>query len=559
MLSCLTGIIAWLIDSGASHHMVPHRQLFLNLKKSVVEIVCLADGSTVPVLGQGDIVVQGPGGPVTIKDVLWVPQLSHCLFSVHAVYKNKRGKVLFGADQTRIYSKCSDRKPVLIAKSQGSGWEIRAKCLSFSDPEVTPSGQCTMCTGPKGEGEFCALSVRGSDLSKSKGSWQVWHARLGHPGLKQLKHLTEKGLATGIELEGDEPSKPTCIPCLEGKMSQLPYKSSATKAKAPFDLVHTDLMGPLEVPSVVYRSRYVLVVVDDFSRFSWVFFLKHKDESEDVLRRFFSYVKTQFNSQIKTLRSDNGGEFTSKPFSEWLDAQGVKHNLSIPYSPQQNGVAERFNRTLQERSRAMIFGSGLPVRYWEHAMRYASWCINRLPTTALPNMGVPYTALMGKAPSLAMAKVFGCMAHVWVPEERRPSGKFSKRSVWGVFIGIPQESKGWEFFLPESGDVGFLSRNAYFHEDTTYSQYKANDSSKVDPSDLSHSDSKPVTDWEDSFPKILMDSPQDDGVPTQQGGIEEGQFLGQTGTPMAGHSDFDPNLDPVSNAGQMNPNQEVLP
>jgi len=123
--------------------------------------------------------------------------------------------------------------------------------------------------------------------------------------------------------------------------------------------------------------------------------------------------------------------------------------------------------TVGERARSMLLGSGLPVRFWEHAVRYASWLMNRLPTAGIPNYGIPYTRLYGEPPNLAMAKVFGCLAHVWVDPGVLPKKlKFGPRSRWGVFIGVSEVSKGWEFFVPSSGEVGFLSRNAFFHEDS---------------------------------------------------------------------------------------------
>ena len=219
----------------------------MSLQSSVVKTVSLADNSQVPVVGQGDIVIQGSNGPVTIRDVLYVPNLSHCLFSVYALYEHKRGKVEFSKSKVRIFSNNGGRKPVLTAWRDGNGWTIKERVLSSSYPGYTPSGQCLMCTVPKGEGEFSAFAVKGDDTAKSKGSWQVWHARLGHPGMKQLKHLSDKGLATGMILDGPEPKEHSCVPCLEGKMPQAPFKSSGSRAKAPFDLIHTDLMGPMEV------------------------------------------------------------------------------------------------------------------------------------------------------------------------------------------------------------------------------------------------------------------------------------------------------------------------
>ena len=156
--------------------------------------------------------------------------------------------------------------------------------------------------------------------------------------------------------------------------------------------------------------------------------------------RFFNFVERQFDRKIKCLRSDQGGEFTSARLEDWLSRQGVEHNLSVPYTPQQNGKAERYNRTLCDRARSLLFGAGLPVQFWEYALHYAAYCTNRVPTAGNKGHCVPYTALSGRPPSLARAKVFGCLAQVWVGPKARH--KFSKHARWGVFLGVPSLSKG---------------------------------------------------------------------------------------------------------------------
>jgi hypothetical protein len=291
--------------------------------------------------------------------------------------------------------------------------------------------------------------------------------------MRQLKHLASKNLAKGMVLEGSEPQQHVCDACLEGKMHQIPFPKVSERAKRPFDLVHTDLMGPVETVSAVGRNKYVLTLIDDCTRYAWVYFLRRKSQAAERIQRFFAFVETQFDRRIRSLRSDRGGEFLGNSFQDWLDALGVVHNLTLPYTPQQNGVAERYNRTVCDRARSMLFAADLPVRFWEHAVRYANWCTNRLPTSALVDNGIPYTALRERQPDLGMARVFGSMAHVWVRPARKKKPKFTRHSMWGVFLGISPESKGWEFYLPDSGEIGFLSRNALFHEDMFLKQYKA--------------------------------------------------------------------------------------
>ena len=116
----------------------------------------------------------------------------------------------------------------------------------------------------------------------------------------------------------------------------------------------------------------------------------------------------------------------------------------------------------------MLLNAALPAHFWEHAVRYACWVTNRLPTSGVTGAAIPYTRLYGRDPTLSMAKVFGCLAHVWVdPGLKKPKKKvkFGPRARWAVFLGISPESKGWEFFVPTTGEIGYLSRDAHFHED----------------------------------------------------------------------------------------------
>jgi len=236
-----------------------------------------------------------------------------------------------------------------------------------------------------------------------------------------------------------------------------------------------DLMGPVEKESATGKNRYILVIVDDHTRFAWTYFLRHKSDACSTIKDFVAYVERNFEAKVKAFRSDRGGEFVNEELGGWMRAIGIKHELTIPHTPQQNGVAERYNRTLIERARSMLLASGLPTRFWEYSVRYATWLTNRLPTSALPGDGIPYTILEGKPPSLAMAKVFGSLAHVLVDMGKRKKKKlkFSPRSQWGVFLGISPESKGWLFYLPLSGEIGYLSRDAFFHESLGYHDYQA--------------------------------------------------------------------------------------
>ena len=130
-------------------------------------------------------------------------------------------------------------------------------------------------------------------------------------------------------------------------------------------------------------------------------------------------MERQYLVKIQGIRSDRGGEFLSTELGEWLTEQGVTHQLSIAQTPQQNGTAERYYRTLTDRGRSMLIASGLPLSYWEYCLRYACWVTNRVPTSGLPSDGIPFEALHGRKPTVAMARKFGCLAHIWVPKDQR--------------------------------------------------------------------------------------------------------------------------------------------
>ena len=258
-------------------------------------------------------------------------------------------------------------------------------------------------------------------------------------------------------------------------MTKTPFGDSEFRATKPLELVHSDLMGPIRATSRQGHS-YMLLLVDDFSRSSWTFFLESKDQGFETVVPWLAQVERASECKMKTLRSDRGGEYMSGAFNEWLQEQGITHELTCPGTPEQNGVAERTNRTLADAARTIMFQADLPAKYWEDAVAYVSWLRNRLPTAALDGKTTPHTLWKGRKPNLAMAKVFGCMAQVWIPADKR--GKFEPHAQWGVFLGIPNHTKGWRFYLPSSGKE-VVSRNAFFHEATFYWQLKSRSSNVV--------------------------------------------------------------------------------
>ena len=160
-------------------------------------------------------------------------------------------------------------------------------------------------------------------------------------------------------------------------------KISSTRATKPLELVHTDVCGPMNVESAG-GSKYILTFTDDYTRYVTVYFIKSK---ADVLTKFKEYTALMENlspnsHRLKTVRSDNGGEYTSNKFKEFCNEKGISHEFTTPYSPQQNGVSERLNRTLLEKARSMIYHAEVPSKFWAEAINTAVYLHNRSPTAA---------------------------------------------------------------------------------------------------------------------------------------------------------------------------------
>nr|GEZ42348.1 hypothetical protein [Tanacetum cinerariifolium] len=198
----------------------------------------------------------------------------------------------------------------------------------------------------------------------------LWHMRLGHLNFNTMNRLVRHNLVRGL------PSKcfkndHTCTACLKGKQNKASCKSKLVNSMTkPLHTLHMDLFGPTSISSISHKW-YCLVVTDDFSRFTWTFFLKAKDEATDILRKFITEIENLKDLKGKIIRYDNGGEFRNKEMNDFCSQKGVKREFSNARTPQQNGVAKRRNRTLIEAARTMLVDAKLHVTFWDKAVNTA--------------------------------------------------------------------------------------------------------------------------------------------------------------------------------------------
>ncbi|KAG2758626.1 hypothetical protein Pcac1_g29253 [Phytophthora cactorum] len=238
-------------------------------------------------------------------------------------------------------------------------------------------------------------------------------------------------------------------------------KSSPNRAKQVLEVIHSDVCGPMQT-STFSGKRYFVTFTDDKSHFCVVYLLRNKSEVADKFAEFVAMAETQTGKRVKTLRSDNGGEYTSGAMAKFCKDRGIEQKFTPPYTPQLNGVAERMNRTLVECARCMLEHAGLSKSYWGEAVMTATFLRNRCPTRAITHDKSPHQVWTGKKPLLANLKVFGCHAYVHVPKEKR--SKFDSKSVRCRFVGYSEHEKAYRFEELESGRV-LINRDAQFMED----------------------------------------------------------------------------------------------
>jgi transposase InsO family protein len=240
-------------------------------------------------------------------------------------------------------------------------------------------------------------------VAKSSLGW-LWHCRLAHVGMRNLNKLLMGGHILGLTNVSFEKDR-ICSACQAGKQVGVPHPSKRiiTTVKL-LELLHMDLFSPVAYMSIG-GNKYGLVIVDDYSHFTWVLFLHDKSVVQDTLKKFAKRAQNEFDTKIKKVRSDNGTEFKNTNIKKFLDEEGIGHEFSVPYTPQQNGIVERKNRTLVEATRTMLDECKVSDQFWAEAINTACHAINRLYLHKILNK-TAYELLLGKKSNMSYFRVF---------------------------------------------------------------------------------------------------------------------------------------------------------
>jgi len=421
---------SWIIDSGATQHMCNNVEAFRE-KSKLAEIIKIqvGDGRIInsEYIGSVSLKLNLPGNKVSnckLRNVLFVPELAHNLISVSQASMSGNA-VKFSDDKCEI---TNEQKLVAVGSKVGKLYlldlirDVATRCSSVSDDE------------------------------------RLWHNRFCHLGINNLRKLVKNDMVKGTNFEVTD-EKFLCTNCFDGKMCKSPIPSVEKRNLKPFDLIYSDVCGPVS-PASLGNGKYFVSFIDHCTRYSWVYIIKNKSEVFKTFKDWKTLVENLYETKVKIIRSDNGGEYTSAEFESFLLNEGIVHEKTIPRTPEQNGVAERKNRTIFEAVRSMLSQSGLPKSFWGEAVSTANYVINRSPSAALSNI-TPYEALNKRKPNVGHFRVFGCVTYSHIPDEMRRKLDFKSKRC--VFVGYGNTTKGYRLYDFVAKRV-FYSRNLFFDE-----------------------------------------------------------------------------------------------
>ena len=405
-----------LVDTGATAHIINDVKKFSSFKENFnrsEHVIELADGTRTKgmVRGSGTVCYKlhdSKGIPYELKlqDALYIPDYKQNIFSVQRA-TDGGAKFTFAKGENEMVAK------------KGVTFDIEEK------------------------GRLYYLN---SAISKKDGKHSIgeWHRRLGHLNINDVRKLSKmvEDMVITDSVVGDQ-----CEVCIATKMTETRSRTPDKRATEPFELVHSDLSGPIPINNV-NGYKYIINFVCDYSGLLIVYLLKDKSANSVVKATQQYLADISVHGSVRRLRTDNGSEYTAEVFQDLMRERCIKHEFSAPHSPHQNGTAERNWRTLNETANSLLKESNVPKDLWPYAILHATYLMNRRPNH---RVGVtPYEAATGIKPSLKKLETFGVVAHAYVHGHKE---KFSNRSEEGIFVGYDRKSPGVLMYFPATRSV----------------------------------------------------------------------------------------------------------
>ena len=439
----------WYLDNGASNHMTGDKRYFSSIDKAITGKVRFGDDSRIDIRGKGTIsFIDMNGESRKMTDVYYIPALRSNIISLGQATEAGCDVHMSGEQLTM-----HDQQGKILVTARRSRNRLYKVRMGITD-------------------DLKAHLTMASESSK-------WHARLGHVNHETMRSMAQQKLVIGMPSMNVE-SK-VCQSCLMGKQTRRVFpQATHYRATEKLQLIHGDLCGPI-TPRTQAGKRYIFVLIDDYSRYMWTSLMSEKSQAFETFKKFKNLVEQETGKKIQTFRTDRGGEFISGEFNGYCELSGIKRHLTAPYSPQQNGVVERRNRTLMEMTRSILKHMNMPNYFWGEATRHSTYLLNRIATRALKDK-TPYELYHDKRPNIDHLRVFGCIGYAKV--EKSQLRKLDDRSKMLVNLGTEPGSKAYRLYDPERRRV-IVSRDVVFDETKSWNWGKDSNEHEREESDES--------------------------------------------------------------------------
>ncbi|CAI7851136.1 unnamed protein product [Closterium sp. NIES-53] len=426
----------WVIDLGSSWHMTPHADLLDQIQPALISTVTSTTGAKAKVMGCAKF-MGADGELVGLKNVPWVPDLCAKMISTGRLGDAGVNTETIGLERYRAYN---DERLIWDLERKGNVhkrlWQIPVLPWWKLGKAATAASMEESVTEEEQQGVQGDKLIGGSAAVKASATsgWETLHQGLAHVAVSTLEVIHKEKCMHGLQLQGDGAHYGSCEACMQNKFARFPFPRAEGSAKAPLEVVHMDLVGPMRIEGTG-GVLYFLTMVDEWSRFTWARPLSKKSDAAAAINEdLLPMVERQAMRLVKVLRSDRGGDFLGAEFTKFLKRNGIRHQLTCPGTPQQNGISERANQTIGEAAKTLLGAAGMPYKFWPQAVCHVITVKNRVLTH----------------------------------EQRH---KLEVASVWAIHLGMAPESKGWLMWDPKNKKT-LVSHDVKFVEDVMYKDWQ---------------------------------------------------------------------------------------
>ena len=425
--------LSFIIDSRAIEHQTPYKEWLQNYKTEK-RTIYLANDSKIEAYGYSDIDITiynertRQDIPITINRVYYTPEISYNLLSIRKIIEK--------------------------------GWNITAK----SDKMVISNSSITLFA--KWYNNLCRLRFNIlrlllSNSEESKTTTQLAHERLGHISSDYINKTL--AITQGLQLENQPKPLEDCISCQKAKITVNRGKNSISNSSRPLELIYTDISGLY--PISYNGKRYIISFIDDYTRSTWVYSIIAKSEAIDALKEFYNKLYTNLELKIARIRADNAKEYQSTKWTEFTKEKGIINEYTSPYSLEQNGIAERYNRTIIEHARATIIAKNIPIKLWPYIIDAIYYILNRVYNKVIDK--TPYEALLESKPNISNIRVLESLVYRLLPNRERES-KLSHKGEEGILIGY--KSINYQIYILEIDKIK-ITRDIKILENKKYDKF----------------------------------------------------------------------------------------